>query len=187
VVPANGTAAGHGYGYWLQRSWQFIFSSSPRVKPCQTLTAAGQRMGYLTLATLAPGKYTFTCREPAGRPLYVDELSAECSTFKGDHGNFGTSQPQLERCARATFRGLDNTTTLDRRPVQMKKLIAGTGVYPVHIPKNNGLGSQPGNGRSAAYGYGLLLTGAAKGSYVVHSLARGGGATFDVTWTIHVQ
>src|ERR1700694_3088944 len=55
VVPANGKVAGHGYGYWLQRSWQVVFSSSPPVKPCQTLTANGDRVAYLTLETLAPG------------------------------------------------------------------------------------------------------------------------------------
>lgn len=187
VVPANGHVAGHGYGYWLRRSWQFIFSSSPPVKPCQTLTAGGQGVGYLTLATLAPGRHKITCSEPAGRPLYADELSAECSTFKGDHGNFGTSSTQLERCARATFKGLKNTTSVDGQRVDMKSLIAASAVYPVHLGKHNPFGAPAGNGRSAAYGYGLMLTGLAKGPHVIHSVAGGGGGTLDVTWTVHVQ
>jgi hypothetical protein len=187
VVPPNGKVAGHGYGYWLQRSWQFIFSSSPPVKRCQTLTAGGQRVGYLTLAGLAPGTYKFTCGDSAGRPLYVDELSAECSTFKGDHGHFATSGPQLKRCARATFKGLKNTTTLDGRQVDMRRLNAATGVYPVRIGTHNAFGAPPGNGRSAAYGYGLLLSGLGKGTHVIHSLTSGGGATFDVTWTVQVR
>jgi hypothetical protein len=187
VVPPNGNVGGHGYGYWLQRSWQFVFSSSPQVKPCQTLSVGAQRVGYLTLATLAPGTYNFTCTEPVGRPLYLDELSAECSTFKGDHGSFGTSGPQLKRCANALFKGLKNTTTLDGHPVDMKKLIAETDVYPVEIPKNNSLGAPPGKGRSAAYGYGLLLSGLAKTTYVIHTLASAGAARFDVTWTVQVR
>jgi hypothetical protein len=187
VVPPSGRVDGHGYGYWLQRSWQFVFSSSPSVKPCQTLTAGGQRVGYLTLATLAPGKYKFTCSEPRGRPLYIDELSAECSTFKGDHGNFGTSATQLERCARAMFKGLTNSTTIDGRPVDMTKLIAGTGTYHVQIPKNNALGAPPGTGWSAAYGYGLLLAGLETAQYIIHSRAKAGGAVFNVTWTVRVR
>jgi len=187
VVPPSGQADGHGYGYWLQRSWQFVFSSSPPVKPCQTLTAGGRRLGYLTLATLAPGTYKFSCNEPRGRALYVDELSAECSTFKGDHGNFGTSGTQLRHCARATFKGLTNATTIDGRAVDMKKLIAGTGVYGVHIGKNNAFGAPPGKGRSAAYGYGLLLAGLGKAVYVIHSVAKAGSAVFDVRWTVHVR
>jgi hypothetical protein len=186
VVPANGRVAGHGYGYWLERSWQFIFSSSPAVKPCQTLIAGGQAVGYLTLATIPPGKHQITCSEPAGRALYADELSSECSTFKGDHGNFGTSGPQLERCAHATFKGLKNTTTVDGQRVDMKSLIAASAVYPVHIGKHNALGAPPANGRSAAYGYGLLLTGLANGTHVIHTVAHAGG-TLDITWTVHVQ
>jgi hypothetical protein len=186
VVPPNGHAAGHGYGYWLQRSWQFIFSSPPQAKPCETLSTGTQRVGYLTLATLAPGTYKFTCTEPPGRPLYVDELSAECSTFKGDHGNFGTAGPQLKRCAHAMFNGLKNTTMLDGHPVDMQQLIAQTDVYQVQIPKNNSLGARPGKGRSAAYGYGLLLSGLGKANYVIHSLAGAGAARFDVTWTVQV-
>jgi hypothetical protein len=187
VVAANGHVAGQSYGYWLQRSWQFHFSSSPPVKPCQTLIASGQAVGYLTLAPLAPGVHKITCSEPAGRPLYADELSSECSTFKGDHGNFGTSGSQLERCARATFKGLKNTTTLDGQPVEMTSLIAASAVYPVHLAKHNAFGAPPGNGRSAAYGYGLLLTGLARGTHVIHSVAGGGGGTFDITWTVRVS
>jgi hypothetical protein len=187
VVPANSNAAGHGYAYWLQRSWQFHFSSSPSVKPCQTLAAGGQLVGYLTLDALAPGKHKITCSEPVGRPLYADELSSECSTFHGDHGNFGTSGTQLERCAHATFKGLKNTTTVDGHRVDMKSLIAATAVYPVHLNQRNAFGAPPGGGRSAAYGYGLLLSGLGIGTHVIHSLASAGGTTFDITWTVHVQ
>jgi hypothetical protein len=144
-------------------------------------------VGYLTLATLAPGTYKFTCTQPPGRPLYVDELSAECSTFKGDHGNFGTSGPQLKRCAHATFNGVKNTTTVGGRRVDMKNLIAATDVYRVQIPNNNSLGAPPGTGRAAAYGYGLLLSGLGKATYVIHSLASAGAARFDVTWTVNVR
>src|SRR5689334_22038146 len=85
VVPANGKVAGHGYAYWLVRSWQASLSAQAPVNPCQTLTANRQRVALLTLKTDAPGTDAYTCSVPAGRPIYVDQLSDECSTFKGDH------------------------------------------------------------------------------------------------------
>jgi hypothetical protein len=188
VVPPKGKVAGHGYAYWLQRSWQIVFSSSPPVNPCQSLPAKGQHVGYLTLKTIAPGTDNYTCSEPAGRPIYMVGLSNECSTFKGDHGNFGTSNSQLKRCARALFKGAQATTTLDGHPVNIqKKLVAATGVYPVHAPKNNILGVPPGTGRSAAYGYGLLLAGFSKGTHTLHSVWSIATSKWDITFTVHVH
>jgi hypothetical protein len=187
VVPANGTVAGHGYGYWLQRSWQATFSASPPLGPCKSLTANGQHVGYLTLKTLAPGTDHYTCSEPAGRPTYVVGLSNECSTFKGDHSTFGTSDQQLKRCARAGFQGARDTTTIDGHSVNVDRLVAATGAYAVHVPQNNPFGLAPGKGRSAAHGFGLLLTGFAKGTHVIHT--RWGIATskWDITFTVPVH
>ena len=188
VVPGNGKVAGHGYGYWLQRSWQATFSASPPANPCQSLTSSGQRVGYLTLKTLAPGTDHYTCNEAAGRPIYVVGLSNECSTLKGDHGKFGTSDQQLKRCARALFvEGAKDTTTVDGQSVNVDTLVAATGEYAVHVPKNNPFGISPGKGRSAAYGFGLLLTGFAKGTHIIHTLWGIGTEKWDITFTVHVH
>jgi hypothetical protein len=187
VVPAKGKIAGHGYGYWLQRSWQATFSASPPANPCKSLIANGQRVGYLTLKTTAPGTHRYTCSEPAERPMYVVGLSNECSTFKGDHGKFGTSDQQLKRCARALFDGAKDATTIDGHPVNVNKLVAATGAYAVQSPKNNPFGIPPGKGRSAAYGFGLLLTGFAKGTHIIHTLWSVGSSKWDITFTVHVQ
>jgi hypothetical protein len=187
AVPVTGQVAGHGYGYWLQRNWQAIFGSSAAASPCRSLTANGRRVAYLTIKTLGPGTHHYTCTVPAGRPLYVNELSAECSTFKGDHGNFGTSASQLKQCARALFKGAKATGTVDRQSVNLNKLIATTGVYPVRIPKNSAFGLPPGKGRSAAHGFGLLLTGFPKGTHIIHSRASIGGSKFDTTYTVHAN
>jgi hypothetical protein len=123
----------------------------------------------------------------------VIELSAECSTFHADHLTFGTSNSQLKRCARTEFIGGSPTvtTTIDGHVVDVLKLVAATGVYRVHMPKNNVLGTnQPGNGRSAAYGPGLLLTGLAKGTHVIHSVATVSqpvNAKWVYTWTVRVH
>jgi hypothetical protein len=192
VVPATGQVAGEGYGYWLQRMWQTAFSISGLSKSCQTLTANGQTIGLLMPATPdEPGTNSYTCSEPDGRSLYVSQQSSECSTFAGDHGTFGTSNQQLMQCTRTDFKdaGVQLSTTVDGHKVDVGKLLAATGVYPVLAVKNNMAESAPGSGRSAAYGYGLLLKGLAKGTHVIHAVGSVSSThqAFDTTFTVHVQ
>lgn len=194
VVPPGGKVAGTGYAYWMERQWQLQFADTPPYTPCQTMTVNGQKVGYLGIKSIAPATTKYTCSEPAGRPLYVIELSAECSTFHGDHLTFGTSNSQLTRCARTEFLGGSPTvtTTIDGHVVaDVLKLAVATGVYDVHMPKNNVLGTKmPGNGRSAAYGPGLLLTGLAKGTHVIHTVATVSQpvkSKWVDTWTVRVH
>ncbi|MBV9004635.1 MAG: hypothetical protein JO181_08250 [Solirubrobacterales bacterium] len=188
VVPAKGKVAGKGYAYWLERSWQYTFSMPPPIHPCATLTVLGQRVALLTLNTLNPGADKLTCNEPAGRPLYVVELSNECSTFKGDHDHFGTSDSQLTRCARALFKGAKVTATVDGQSVDVHKLLAATEVYPVRVPRKNIFNSHKASGgRSAAYGYGLLLTGVSKGTHTIHNLWSIGTSKWDITFTVQAH
>jgi len=135
VVPATGEVAGEGYGYWLQRLWQTAFSTSGPRNPCETLTANGQTVGFLTPERPDTTTASYTCSEPTGRPLYVAQPMSECSTFsnvESDHGMFGTSDQQLMQCARARFKnsGTQLSTTVDRHTVDVGKLLAATGVYP---------------------------------------------------------
>jgi len=196
VVPVTGKVAGHGYAYWLQRSMQLLYSSSTSVT-CDTVTSNGQPVGFLTFPT-APGTYHFTCSEPAGRPLYVWEAWNECSTFKGDHGT-GTSDQQLMLCARNMsevggqaaklgWKAVKLSATVDGKQVNLSNLLAATGVYSVQAVANNLMGGFVGSGRSAAYGAGLLLTGLAKGTHVIHSVfSTIGVGKWDTTFTVHVH
>lgn len=187
VVPPGGKIAGETSSYWLKRSWQTVFNTPAPVDACQWLTANGQRVRYLTLTTIAPGTDKYTCTEPAGQPTYVIGLSNECSTFHGDHGAFGTTDPALKTCARSQFRGVHQATTIDGRPVNASKLVAAAGAYPVHAAHKNILGLPAGTGRSAAYGYGLLLTGFAKGRHTIHLRASVGSARWDITYSVRAQ
>jgi hypothetical protein len=187
VVPPNGKVAGEGYAYWLQRSWQTVFSGSLPMNPCQTLTANGEPVGYVTLPTIVPGTYDSTCSEPAGQPMYVIELSGECSTFPGDHGNFGTTDSQLKKCARTLYSGVVETTTVDGQPIDVSKSLKSTQPFSVNLASgNNILGLPPGEGRSAAYGYGLVLTGLPDGTHIIHTVGTFDTLTWDITWTVLV-
>jgi hypothetical protein len=79
------------------------------------------------------------------------------------------------------------TTTIDGRPVNAPKLVAASGAYPAHAAHKNILALPAGNGRSAAYGYGLLLTGFAKDTHTIHLRAGVGGAKWDITYTVRAQ
>ena len=172
VVPPTGKVAGEGYAYYNQRSTQHMLDASLPVRPCQTLAVNGQRVAYLTLTTVAPTPNKYTCNEPAGRPLYVVDIGNECSTKKGDHHGFGTSDSQLVKCAKALFSGLTQSATVDGRSVNVSGLITATGAFPVDIPKNPLFPLPPGNGRSATYGPGLLLAGLSKGTHTINGVTK---------------
>jgi hypothetical protein len=170
-----------------------MFSHTPPYPACVTVNVNGHKLGYLGIKTLVPGTTKSKCSEPAGRPLYIAQFAAECSTFHGDHLTYGTSDSQLRKCARAEFKGLTSTThtTIDGHAVNVMKLFAGpTRVFRVHNAKGNFLKTEKRRGRSSAYGLGLLLTGLPRGTHVIHTVdkvTQPFAAKFDFTWTVKVH
>lgn len=187
VVPPTGKVAGEGYAYYEQRSTQKLLDFSRPVRPCQTLDVNGQRVAYLTLATIFPVTSKWTCSEPVGRPMYAVGIGNECSTFKGDHGHFGTTDSQLRKCARALYNGLMQRLTVDGHSVKVSKLITATGVFRIDVSKKPLFPLPSGKGRSASYGPGLLLTGLSKGTHIIHQVTTGGTSKWNITWTVHVR
>jgi hypothetical protein len=129
-----------------------------------------------------------TCTEPAGRPIYVGGPGSECSTLPGDHKGFGTTDSELKQCARAGLKGFsDVTASVDGHHVpQYARFITATEAFPFNLPKNRFPGIKQRNGRSAAYGYGLLLTGLTKGTHTVRHTVTLNGKRFSLTATLHV-
>jgi hypothetical protein len=187
VVAPGGKVAGKSYSYWLERTWQVAIAapSPPGPKVCQNLKVNGKRVAMLEGGYYPQGPaLRYTCSEPSGRPMYVAEPSDECSTLQGDHDGYGTTRTELERCARAMFQGHFGATLVDgRRVANFQKFITATGLYPVHAARPNVLGTTGVNGQSAAYGYGLLLKGFAKGTHTVVVIGNNSKATF----TLHVS
>ena len=76
------------------------------------------------------------------------------------------------------------------RPVQhFDHFITASGVYPVQVPKNNQFGIKRSNGRSAAYGSGLLLSGLTKGTHTVwlNGSVPSAHVHLAFTYTLHVH
>jgi hypothetical protein len=185
VVPLGGKVDGTGYAFWLKWGWQYNFSHTQPYQTCQTVTVNGHKMGYLGFKSLSIQDSHATCTEPAGRPLYVAQPSAECSTFKGDHLTFGTSDSQLVKCAKVEIKEVNPTihTTVDGTSVNVTKLQTRTRAYPVvNIATMS-------NGRSAAYGPGLLLTGLTKGTHLVKGtgMITQPSVKWTFAWTIKVK
>lgn len=179
VVPPNGTVAGEGYAYYQEHAWQLDFSAPPSgPKDCMMVTVNGQEVEFIG------GAGDHTCTLPGGRPIYVDGPGNECSTLKGDHNGFGTSDSQLVKCARAAMKGVVAHATIDGHPItNFGKLITATGAYPIRITKNRFPGITARTGRDAAYGYGLLVIGLTKGTHTLYHRSSFGTSTF----TLHVR
>jgi hypothetical protein len=166
VVGPGGKAAGGGYAHWLAVKNRLFFDASGPLPACGTQHG---RAG--TIAFLVGGgrdRHSFTCSEPAGRPIYIAGLTNECSTIKKDHNGYGTSDDQLSRCARNGYAGLSASARLDGTPVaNYRRLLALAPAIAFRLPKNNGFGIAPQSGRSVAYGEGLLLSGLRAGTHTI--------------------
>jgi hypothetical protein len=191
VVRPHGTVAGKGYGYYVGRSWQVIFEApAHHANRCATLTVGGRQVAMISAVVPGSGSYKLTCTEPAGRPIYLQHVANECSTFKGDHAGFGTTAGQLKKCARAPFSNATGSTTVDgHKLAHPDRYIAASGVYAINLHKSNFYGYPKRHGRSAAYGYGVLLRGLAAGTHKVVIAGKIPSFKFHlkVTYTIIVQ
>jgi hypothetical protein len=172
VVGPGGSAAGGGYVYWLGVKNRLFFDTpAPGPPVCATEHGPAGPIAFL----LGGGRerQSFSCREPAGRPIYVNGLTNECSTLKGDHNGYGTSDAQLRRCARNGYRGLTASATLDgKRIANYHELIATSPPITFHIPTHNPFGIAPQSGRSIAYGEGLLLPDLPSGTHNIRISER---------------
>lgn len=191
VVPPHGTVAGKGYPFWMERFWQNLFASGQsQPMPCETVTVGGQRVALLSDGAAGAGPYSHTCNEPSGRPIYLQGLTDECSTFRTDHNGFGTSPAQLKLCARKIYKVVSARAWIDGAPVRhFNRFIKASGLYGVHVPKHNGFGIRKPSGRSAAYGSGLLLSGLSKGTHTIWITGAVPSAHLhvDFTWTLQVH
>jgi hypothetical protein len=191
LVPPHGTVAGKGYGYYLGRTWRLIFRSpAHHLNTCATITVGGRHVAVISAGLKGPGTYKQRCTEPAGRPVYLLHVANECSSFKGDHAGFGTTNAQLKKCARAPFTNATGRTTVDGHKVaHPARYRAASGVFRIHLDKDNYFGYKRLHGRSAAYGYGVLLRRLAPGTHKV--VVAGSIPSFmfhiKVTYTIEVK
>jgi hypothetical protein len=187
VVGPGGTAAGKGYPYWLAVKNRLVFDTpAPGLPVCGTQQGPSGPIAFL----MGGGRDRdhFVCDEPSGQPIYVDGLTNECSTVPGDHNGFGTSAAQLRLCAREGFQRLSASAVLDGAPVvNYRQLIVTSPVVAIHVPVGNPFGIEPQNGRSVAYGEGLLLSGLSTGTHTIRITEHLPEGSNTVTYTVSVH
>jgi hypothetical protein len=183
VVQPTGSVAGRAYPYWLKRAWRFYFSSPA---PCQTATVNGQTV---TLVENTAGGRS-SCPAPAGKPIYVNGFSTECSTIPGHHNGWGTSNSQLQRCSRTVTERALITEWLDGRRVANYGKIFWKPVTAFHVtvPAHRFRGFSRRHARAAAWGWSLLLKGLPRGTHTVRCKATypSGKLEFQSRVTLHV-
>jgi hypothetical protein len=184
VVPAGGKVAGHGYAYYLKRVWLMRFASPGPAPSCAAFSVGGEKVALLRPPPMSGA--TATCNEPAGRAMYVHQVTNECSTLKGDHKGFGTTNADLVKCAKSLFKkpGVSFSATLDGLPVNLHALVASTGEF--FVPKV--VGQSASTARSAAYGPSILLRALSKGTHTIEFKTNIPGViTVDSTLEVKVS
>jgi hypothetical protein len=183
VVQPTGSVAGRAYPYWLERAWKYYFTSPA---PCQTATVSGRTV---TLVENPVGGRS-SCHAPAGKPIYVNGFSTECSTVPGHHNGWGTSDSQLQKCSRTVTERALITEWLDGRrvPNYGRTFWKTVPTFRVTVPAHRFKGFGGGRARAAAWGWSLLLRGLPRGRHTVRCKATypSGKLEFQSRVTLYV-
>ena len=96
------------------------------------------------------------CTVKPGTKIFVVGFSWECSTFNGDHFDYGVSEGQLRACARAHDVPTAPPVTVDGRAISLNEV--ETAKLPIALPENNIFLPDPHRtGYSVAHGWVALL------------------------------
>ena len=195
TVPRNAVIGRHTYAQWEAKAWQweianvrYYSSPAPSVPRC---TTAGQHGPVWFLHgdnyTRAGDAITRVCDVPAGRYLFIDAPSFECSTVEAPPYH-ATTNAGLLRCARS-FGTVSSSLSLDGERIAPSGFVVATAVFRFTMPPRNNYLQVPGatHGRAAAYGQALMLRPLTKGSHTLVRVASyPGGPTLRSTYDLTV-
>jgi hypothetical protein len=195
VVPGNEIIGGHTYAQWEARAWQwaianlrFFTSAVPRTPRCAT---AGQTEPVWFLdGNLFEGvgnDLRRACDVPAGRYIFIDEPSAECSTVEPAPFH-ATTTAGLESCARA-LGPFKSTLTLDGKRIIRSGYVVASPVFRFTMPPRDNYLLVPGatHGKGAAYGDAVMLRPLTPGAHtLVRTESSPDGPTLRFTYELTV-
>lgn len=156
----------------------------------QTPTAQNPYVGdgcFFLGRTLAPfaAAGVKACTVTRGTTLFEVGSSFECSSFDGDHPNFGTSNAELRRCAEANDASSAPGVTLDGVPVKLKSV--ETPVLRIVLPADNLFALPAGStGRSVAHGWVARTHALSVGTHVIH-ISNADGSVIDTNITVQAH
>jgi hypothetical protein len=168
VVQKGGTIAGEPYSYYMKVVWTQYFSSKTAPARCDTIKVNGVTVGVVTDF----GGGNSTCSEPAGRPIYINEVSDECSSLPGQHP-LGDSNVEIAECSWNTEQYARVVASINKQNVYHfgRNSWVGTGgngkAFPVKVPAGRFKGVRAQTVRTYGWGWSMLLKGFSKGKYTV--------------------
>ena len=173
IVPAGGHVGGFTYAQWEAKAWQRDIAHlrshhalAPSTLPCVTNGQHGP-VWFLSGDLYDFGRtFTETCTVPAGRYVFIDYPSVECST-PPFHAKTNAG---LLRCARS-FRPGASSLAFDGQVLSPSGVVVATAVFGFSMPAKHNWLEVPGKtgGHAAAAGQGLMLGPLTPG---VHTLVR---------------
>ena len=171
VLPPNSREQGMTYGEWSVEWWQYVFSLPMDQNPLVGATGAecafelDSNVAVVVVDPLSPEP--IECEVPAGTTLFLDILSAECSTLEAPPF-YGGNEEELRACAQA-FILHDLEATIDGVAIQnIEAYIHTSPLFEFTLPADNILEVEAGlTAQSVSYGAHLMLAPLTPGEHTI--------------------
>ena len=191
VLPPNSRVQGNTYGEWSALWWQYVFSLPMDQNPLVGATGTAcsfERIGNVAVVVVDPlSPEPIECEVPTGTKLFLDILSAECSTLE-EAPFYGGNEEELRTCAEG-FILSDLEASIDGVAVQNLDQYAHTSpLFEFTVPEDNILDVEAGlTAQSISYGAHLMLAPLTPGEHTIHFHAsHPDGFTVDTNYNITV-
>lgn len=190
VLPPNSRVQGMTYGEWSAIWWEYVFSLPMDQNPLVGATGtacAYERNGNVAVVVVDPlSPEPIECEVPTGTILFLDILSAECSTLE-EAPFYGGNEEELRACAEG-FILHDLEASIDGVPVQnIENYIHTSPLFDFTLPENNILGVDAGStGQSISNGAHLMLAPLTPGEHTIQFHASYPNLDFTVDTNYHI-
>jgi hypothetical protein len=172
VMPPKSRVQGLTYGEWSAKWWQYVLSIPESDNPLAGGTGnkcAFQQIGNVALIAVDPlSEEPIECEVPTGVMLFLDILSAECSTVE-EPPFYGEDEEELRACVLGfTFTNLQ--ASIDGVAVKnLDRYIHTSPLFEFTLPEEgNILYTDVLSGQSVSKGAHLILAPLSPGEHAVH-------------------
>jgi len=160
ILSPNSRVQGLTYGEWSAKWWQYVLSIPEPQNPLAGGTGnqcAYQRIGNVGLIAVDPlANEPIQCEVPNGMMLFLDILSAECSTIE-EPPFYGGNEEEMRDCA-LEFTFTDLQASIDGVAVKnLDRYIHTSPLFDFTLPDQNILYTDELIGQSVSNGAHLIL------------------------------